>query len=171
MTFRRWLKHKRIWLYSKIVRDSGSPESVARGWAIGMFIGCTVPFGAQLVVSVPLAIFMKASKVGAVVGTFITNHFTIFFIYPAQVWVGSRLAGGSLGYAQIKEVMGRVVEEQSWDSLLALGGELTAAFFIGGFVLALMCTPVTYFAVLRSVRLHRARRGRRENALRDSPGT
>ena len=74
MTFRRWLKHKRIWLYSKIVRDSGSPESVARGWAIGMFIGCTVPFGAQLVVSVPLAILMKASKVGAVVGTFINNH-------------------------------------------------------------------------------------------------
>ena len=158
MTFRRWLRKKRIWLYSRIVRDHGTPQSVARGWAIGMAIGCIVPFGLQLIVSVPLAIATKSSKVGSVVGTFVTNHFTIFLIYPVQVWAGSRILGGRLGYAQIKESMQAVIENQTFDSLFALGGEMAAAFFAGGFLLALALTPPTYFLVLRSVVRFRAKR-------------
>ena len=158
MTFRRWFKRKRIWLYAKIVRDGGTPESVARGWAIGMFCGCFIPFGFQLVASVPLAIATKASKVGAVVGTFLTNHFTIFFIYPVQVWVGLKILGGGTGYGEIRESMRTVVEEQTFESLAALGGEVAAAFFIGGFLLAAVCTPPTYFGVLRATRRFRERK-------------
>ena len=166
MTFRRWLKRKRIWLYAKIVRDGGTPESVARGWAIGMAVGCVVPFGLQLLVSVPLAIAAKASKVGAVVGTFITNHFTIFVIYPAQVWAGLKILGGDAGYGEISEAMRSVVEEQTFDSLLSLGGEVAAAFFIGGFLLAAVCTPPTYFAVLRASRRFREKKAARAAAAR-----
>ena len=67
--------------YNRAVREKGTPEYVARGWAIGMFVGFAVPFGLQLVVSVPLAFLMKGSKLGSVVGTMTTNHFTIFLIY------------------------------------------------------------------------------------------
>ena len=37
-------KRKLIYLYAKIVRDDGSPSYIARGWAIGMFIGCVILF-------------------------------------------------------------------------------------------------------------------------------
>ena len=75
-----WIKKKCIWLYLKIVREKASPEYVARGWAIGMFCGCLIPFGVQLLISVPAAFILKGSKIGASIGTFVTNHFTIFFI-------------------------------------------------------------------------------------------
>ena len=53
----------------KMVRDPLPPEDVAAGWALGMFVGCSVPFGLQLIVSVPLAMMMRVSKVGATVET------------------------------------------------------------------------------------------------------
>ena len=66
-----WLKWKGLRLYARMVRERKPPEFIARGWALGIFVGCAVPFGFQLVVSVPLSFFLKCSKVGAVVGTLI----------------------------------------------------------------------------------------------------
>ena len=67
-------------LKRKMVREPLTPEAIAAGWALGMFVGCAIPFGLQLVVSVPLALMMRVSTVGATVGTFVTNPVTIFFI-------------------------------------------------------------------------------------------
>ena len=67
-------------LRDKMVADPLPPDRVAAGWALGMFAGCAIPFGMQLVISVPLAILFKISKIGASVGTLITNPVTIFFI-------------------------------------------------------------------------------------------
>ena len=46
-------------LRDKMVADPLPPDRVAAGWALGMFIGCAIPFGVQLVVSVPLAILLR----------------------------------------------------------------------------------------------------------------
>ena len=114
-----------------MVREKAPSSFIARGWAIGMFYGCTIPFGFQLILSVPTAVFMRGSKVGM---------------------------GGSLSYDAICEAMKSVVREQSWSSLLQLGGELTGAFFVGGFAIAAVLVPLTYFGVKRYVEFHRARR-------------
>ena len=156
-----WLKRKWKRLLARILREKAPPEFIARGWAIGVFYGCTIPFGFQLLLSVPTALVMKGSKVGAVLGTFVTNHFTIFFIYPVQCWLGNRLLGGHLSYGHIVSVLKEVVAEQSWSSVLQLGGDLLESFFLGGFVLAAVAVPLTYFAILRYVKFHRARKAAR----------
>ncbi len=133
-------------LREKMIRDPLPPEDVAAGWALGMFVGCAVPFGLQLVVSVPLALMMRVSKVGATLGTLITNPVTIFFIYPAQTWFVNRiLFDGSLSFSRLVEV------EWTWEAVRKLGAEAMVSFFLGGFLLAIVLTPVTYFAVKRLV--------------------
>ena len=137
----------------KVLRDPLSPEAVAAGWALGMFVGCSVPFGLQLVVSVPLAVVMRVSKVGATLGTFITNPVTIFFIYPAQTYVVNRLLfGGSLSYSRLENM------EWTWEAVRQLGAEAVASFFIGGILLAVILTPITYFAVRGLVTCSRRRK-------------
>ena len=137
----------------KMIHDPLPPEDVAAGWALGMFVGCAVPFGLQLVVSVPLALMMRVSKIGATVGTLITNPVTIFFIYPAQTWVVNKvLFGGSLSFERLMDV------EWTWEKVRQLGAEAMVSFFLGGLALAIILTPITYFAVKRLVVRYRAYR-------------
>ena len=131
-------------LREKMVGDPLPPEDVAAGWALGMFIGCSVPFGLQLIVSVPLAIMMRVSKIGATIGTLITNPLTIFFIYPAQTWAMYNILFGN-------REMGELPTEWTRESVMALSGPVIISFFLGGLALALILSPVTYFTVKRIV--------------------
>ena len=146
----QWIKSKGEALYSRMVREKKPPEFIARGWAIGMFVGCAVPFGFQLVLSVPLSFWLKGSRIGATVGTFITNPLTIFFIYPVQCWVADRLfLSGGLSYNRLANT------EWSLEAVAALGTETLKAFFLGGLLFAAILAPITYFTVLRLVREYR----------------
>ena len=158
MKLGKYLKHKYLVLCAKMVREKASPDFIARGWAIGMFFGCAIPFGFQLILSIPAAFLLKGSKIGAVVGTLITNHFSIFVIYPVQCVVGNRLIGGRLSYSAVNAAMRELISKQSYKALLALGGELAASFFVGGALLALVMTPLTYFGVRSLVIRRRARK-------------
>ncbi len=151
-------RRKLLRFYAKITREQASPEYIARGWAIGMFCGCLLPFGVQLCVSIPLSFLLKGSKIGASFGTLVTNHVTIFFIYPAQCYVGSLMLGGHFSWTNIQSAMASVLEQQSWASLFALGWELVAAFFIGGAILTGIMTPITYWGVKKFVITRRNRK-------------
>lgn len=147
----RFIEYLRA-LREKIVKEPLPPNRVAAGWALGMFVGCSIPFGLQLIISVPLAIMMRVSKVGATVGTLITNPVTIFFIYPAQTYVMNLiLFDGSLSFDRLMGL------EWTWEAVRKLGTEAIASFFIGGFVLAIILTPITYFIVKSIVVRHRAK--------------
>lgn len=129
-----------------MVRDPLPPEDIAAGWALGVFVGCAIPFGLQLIISIPLAMMMRVSKIGATLGTLITNPVTIFFIYPAQTFVVNKLLfGGSLTYSRLAET------EWTWAAVRRLGAEVMASFFLGGFLLAIVMTPIAYFTVKRLV--------------------
>ena len=137
-------------LKAKMVKDPLPPEDVAAGWALGMFVGCAVPFGLQLIVSVPLALMMRVSKIGATLGTLITNPVTIFIIYPAQTWAFNRLLfGGSLTFQRLMDM------EWTWHSVRRLGAEAMVSFFLGGLALGMIFSPITYFLVRRLVLRYR----------------
>ena len=161
MGFAGYIKRKYLAICARMVRETASPEYIAKGWAIGMFYGCAIPFGFQLILSLPTAFILRGSKIGASVGTLITNHFTIFLIYPAQCLIGNRLIGGTLSYDQICAAMNALVNEQSYRQLFSLGGELVVSFFVGGALLAAVMTPLTYYAVKSFVERRRLRKERR----------
>jgi len=143
-------------LREKMVRDPLPPEDIAAGWALGVFVGCAIPFGIQLIISIPLAMMMRVSKVGATLGTFITNPVSILFVYPAQTFIVNKLLfGGSLTYAKLAET------EWTWAAVRRLGAEVIVSFFLGGFLLAIVMTPIAYFVVRRLVVRARAFRARR----------
>ena len=164
----RWVALKR-----RIVREPLPPEVIAGGWALGMFIGCSVPFGLQLAISVPLAMVTRVSKVGATLGTFITNPLTIWFIYPIQCWVGSRVLREPLDWDYLAgEVFAKLAEvslfsAEGWRTLASLGGRVLGSFFVGGLLLAFVMTPITYFFIKQLVRRYRARKSRRDDLARN----
>ena len=149
-------------LKSKMVRERMSPNRVAAGWAIGMFVGCAIPFGLQLIVSIPLAIATGTSKVGATVATFVTNPVTIFFIYPAQTWVVYRILFGADP---------ELPSEWTFESVKSLAGGTIASFFIGGVALGLVLSPVMFFTARKTIVRYREIRdaAARRRAERNAP--
>ncbi len=154
LTIRRWWKK----IYTKMVLEKASPEYIARGWAIGMFYGCLIPFGAQLILSIPTSFMLKGSKVGATLGTLITNHFTIFIIYPVQCYVGNKIIGGDLGYSEVVKAMSDVMKNQDFSTLIKMSWELIISFFVGGALLTAIMTPLTYIFVKKLVVARQARK-------------
>lgn len=155
----RKIREKFRELHNKIVGEQATPEYIARGWAIGMFWGCICPFGFQLLFSIPTSFLLKGSKIGATLGTLITNHFTIFLIYPLQCYVGCLLMGKKISYAAIKTAMSDVITAQSYDALMKTGADLVMGFVVGGTLFAAIMTPLTYFAVKGMVVSYRRKRG------------
>ncbi|MBO7089344.1 MAG: DUF2062 domain-containing protein, partial [Lentisphaeria bacterium] len=137
-----------------------------RGWSIGMFFGCLIPIGGQLICSIPAAFLLKGSKIGAVLGTFLTNQVTVFFIYPVQCYAGAKLL--DLDSSNIKDKVGDMIVALKDFSLLHpsldpirkflnVAGDLAGAFFVGGAIMALVLTPITYVLVKRMVVVYRVR--------------
>ncbi|MBE6357371.1 MAG: DUF2062 domain-containing protein [Lentisphaerae bacterium] len=166
--FKRLCKY----LYIKMVRGTGSPDYIARGWALGMFVGCVVPVFCQLIVSVPLSFVFRCSKIGAVLGTFITTPPTAIFIYPVLIWVGNKVINGNLS----ADSAGKLLEIfnsdlpfiDKWQAFADTGGSLVAAFFAGGLLWAVIMTPLTYFGVrFLVVRYRKMREALRKRSARE----
>ena len=149
-------KRRALWLYSKIVKGSGTPQYIARGWAIGVFIGSVVPIFCQLIVSIPLAFLLRGSKIGATLGTFHTNPVTVVFIYPLQCWVGNRIIGGALTWSDLVTATRGLVMYHTYQDFLQLGAEVIVSFFAGGLLMAAILTPTVYIAVLVMVKRYRS---------------
>ena len=154
-----WLKAKLAALYDKIVKERKSAEFIARGWALGVFVGSVIPFGIQIYIAVPLSFLLKGSKIGALTGTLISNPLTILVLSPAHCWMGSRLLGKDISWEAISEALKGVLAHQDWSSLSQLSGHLVTSFFAGGLMLAAISTPLAYFFVLHLVRNYRRVRG------------
>ena len=154
-------------LKAQMVKDPLPPNRVAAGWALGMFVGCFIPFGLQLIVSVPLSFLLRVSKIGATVGTLVTNPVSIIFIYPAQIWVGSRLIGAPLTWSYIQDITIKLTKislltREGWMQLSEIGGLVLGSLLAGGLLLALVCTPIAFFAVKHIVVSYRSLRIRRQ---------
>ena len=128
MNFR--LKAKRWFGALLKIMGSGTPDSLARGVALGLFVGFFIIFGLQLVVVVPLAWICRANRIAAVTFTFVTNHVTVFFIYPLQCLAGGYIMGDNYSMQALQAKMSGLIHNFTWDNFAGLGGELAVAFML-----------------------------------------
>ena len=138
-----------------MVRSRGTPEYIAGGVALGLTIGLIIPIGFQIVIAVPLAFLLRVVKVPAVIFTFVTNHFTVIFIYPFQCWIGSYLIFKPLSLDSFSSRFSSLAEAATWTekfrALGTLGLDVMIPFFAGGIFLALICAPAGYVISRRLV--------------------
>jgi len=139
---------------------------VARGAALGLFVGFVVIIGLQLVVVIPLAFLLKAQRLSAVAFTFITNQVTVFFIYPIQCMVGGYFLGQDMKMAVISERLKDITLEFTWAKFRALGGDLMAAFLLGGLIFGIIAVAVAYPIMLVTMRKIQAKQAERRAARR-----
>lgn len=72
----------------KLKKLNGDPHYVALGMAIGVFVAITPTIPFHTILAIVLALIFKASKPAAVLGVWVSNPFTVVFLYIACYKVG-----------------------------------------------------------------------------------
>lgn len=126
-------------------RTEASPRFLARGMAVGVFIGCFPFFGLQIVFSVFLAALLRGSKVLAAAGTWISNPFTSLPLYLFNYEVGRVILGQS-------RTLSSLIQLSSWQSLLQTSSDLLISLMVGSFLVGGITGLASYGLTLRLVR-------------------
>lgn len=145
-------------LYIKIVKNDGTPHSLAMGLAIGVFAGFIVPTGGQIIIAIALAWLLRCSKILAVMGTLITNPWTGPIFIPIECWIGGLLLGYDLSLPEITRQFGTLMTEPSFESLKNIGMELIFSLLLGGAVFSVIFSIPTYYLALACVKIYRRRK-------------
>ncbi|MDQ7731782.1 DUF2062 domain-containing protein [Halomonas sp. SpR1] len=95
---RRWLRENPKWL--KKLRQfrcfSGDPESVSRGFAIGLFFGLTPTVGIQTFLVLPSCLMLRGNFPMAFMATWVSNPLTLVPLYWLFENIGSLFISGSI---------------------------------------------------------------------------
>lgn len=149
----RYLRKFKI-LLKKAVLANDSPEKLARGFAIGVFFGVLPTFGFAAVFSIPIAVLLKANRLTAILGTFVSNPFTTPFYMLWATRIGNFiLQSGGLTF--------------SWDifklkQLLLISKSL----LIGSLVLATSISFLSYGLLILLIPLIRRISGKTGHSLK-----
>ncbi|NOU36540.1 MAG: DUF2062 domain-containing protein [Kiritimatiellaceae bacterium] len=148
---------KWLMFFLRLVRHPGTPESVGRGVAAGLFSAFIIPAG-HMPLAFLLAMLVRGARGSAVLSTWIINPLTLSVVYPVQCYLGSFIVGNPLSYALIKKLVMDFFDNLSWKTAAALGGELLASFLAGGLLLGSLAAVIGYFCTTEMARRYRARR-------------
>jgi uncharacterized protein len=158
---RRQLKY----FYLRLLRLKGEPHELALGMAAGVFAGMLpiIPF--HIALAVALALCLRASKITAALGTWISNPLNWYFLYLYEYKFGAYLLGLEGGYEIIKTVMASINRGDKiaviWNTLFSSGVEIASALMIGGIIAGAVAALPAYFLFLwlfRKVKIWRQKR-------------
>lgn len=152
-----------MWRYWPMVRQGklnlilflrlrGTPDEVAKGLALGIFIGMTPTFGFQMAIALFFAWILRENKIAAVLGVWITNPITAPFIYAAQYETGRFI----LGMDRLS-----LPAELSFETFKNIGVDIMVPLCLGSLIIAVLLGSLTYALTLRfipSLRMIRIKR-------------
>jgi uncharacterized protein (DUF2062 family) len=126
----------------RFVRLRGLPDEIAKGVALGIFVGMTPTFGFQMVIVVFLALLLRENRLAAILGVWITNPLTAPIIYSIEYEVGRIL----LGMDHID-----LPRELTFGAFADLSYDILGPLWVGGVVGGVLFGSLAYFVTLRLV--------------------
>ncbi|NTV13906.1 MAG: DUF2062 domain-containing protein [Desulfobulbaceae bacterium] len=155
--------------YLKLIRLRGEPRYLARGVALGVFIGITPTIPLHTILILALAFTLRTSKISALLSSWVvSNPLTIPAQYYFSWWVGKLLFPGNLSWHRINSVLQKIEAGGDFMStfhhIAALGTKAIAAMLAGGCLVAIPFTMAGYFISLNIFQKIEARRQKRREA-------
>ena len=147
-----WNRIKRFFRYHylRMMRIKKSSHEISLGLALGIFVGFLpiVPF--QSITVLILAFIFRGSKIAAFAGTWISNPLNWVFFYYGLYLVGSFV----LSFPGVTFDP----EHLEMKELIAAGWKVFATMLVGGLILGIPSSIVTYFLTRKAVVEYRRRK-------------
>ena len=171
-----------VYYLKRLTRLSGTPHSIAAGFACGVTISFTPFVGLHILLGCLLALIVRGNFLAVAVGTLVGNPWTFPFIWLAGYELGKFLLGPDLAGAQpmpwrlqelgdyFAEAARQATTVGSMAMLQRLAADLSAIakpVLVGGVPLGIAAGLLTYFPLVRAITVYQeARRRRREQRRR-----
>ena len=154
-------------LIDPLRRAQGSPPSIARGGAMGMWVALTPTVGAQMLIVTALAVPLRANLPVALAMVWISNPVTLVPLYFAFYLLGAVLLGqGHTGFSEFAALFEARFEAFKSgevglvDTMLGLGHEVFWPMVVGSVIIATLAAVPTYYLMFSVARRAQARRAR-----------
>jgi len=149
----------------------GSPEAIAGGVAIGVFVAFTPTIGFQMVIAALLATLLRANRPVAVAMVWLTNPFTVPPVFITTYWLGTFFQSGppvAEVYALLSDTMQKISSHDYWalhdqfTTFLAVGWQILMPLLIGGALLGTILGVASYVVTLKAIGRYRRLRAKRK---------
>jgi uncharacterized protein (DUF2062 family) len=143
------------YFYYRFIRLQATPESLARGVALGLFISTTPTFGIQTFIALFFAAICRCSKLAAVVAAQLTNALTAPFIFLGTYYLGASIMDSPFSQAKLEQLLAGFHWDDVWTSGVSAFAPLWEGFqdvfislWVGGLVVGVILAVIGYFTVL-----------------------
>jgi uncharacterized protein (DUF2062 family) len=154
-----------------LIRLRGSPQAIAGGFSLGLFIAFTPTIGVQIFLAFFMATALNLNRPAAVLAVWITNPVTIPAIFSLNYWLGSLIwKGPSVPFVsrRLFELASQLTTLDLWaitDQLSAvaeLGVDVIVPLILGSIIAGTLSAIISYVILLRLLTFLTARRARRK---------
>lgn len=149
-------------IFRRLLAIDDPPERTALAFSIGVFIAFSPFLGLHTIIATLLAFAFRFNKVAIYSGTFVNNPLlTLVPIIVTSYGVGAFILGRPLkipreGLELLKNPS--IFSRDYYHQLFLHSWSVVEPFAIGGMVLSVVCSVITYPLTLRALRAYRARR-------------
>jgi len=132
-------------IYTKLVRINDTPQKIAVGFGIGVFLGTMPAVGP--IVSLVLATVLRVNRAAALLGNLLTNAWLDIVTFLLAIKVGSFVIG--VDWKDVHRNWTTFVRNHNWiDVFSLLRTDLLIPLFIGYFFIGLFLGVLSYLMTL-----------------------
>ena len=129
--------------FKDLFKLKDDPKYVAKGFALGSFIGMMPIPGFQMLVSFTIASLVKVHKTAAIIGVFNTNIATGLFIFAFNYWLGKSLLGRSPDFDFPDKI-----SIGFFNTIISAGSDVFISMITGGLITGILSWFISYHLVL-----------------------
>ena len=135
--------------YLRFLRLRGKPGELARGVAIGIFVGITPTIPFHTILALILAMILRGSKIAALLSTvLVSNPLTFVPQYYLAFRIGNWLSPKNISWEKMTELMEALSSgahfRESFAALGHMGLDTLMTLLVGGSILAIPFTIASY---------------------------
>lgn len=144
--------------FNKIFKLEGSSTYIARGFALGSFIGMLPVPGLQWIIAGTLAVIFKVHKGAAIIGVFNTNFSTGLFIFAFNYWLGKKILGLDIEF-ELPETLSLSYAKSIWNA----GFDVLLSLLVGGLITGILVAFLGYKILKRIIDKRRKKESKEQN--------
>ena len=132
-------------LYEKLTKIDDSPQKIALGFGLGVFMG--IMPGVGPVAALLTAILLRVNRAAALIGGLVTNTWLSLITFVFAVKIGSKVFG--LAWEDLSNEFRDMIKNFHWDSLFHSSIlKIIVPLLVGYAIVSLTAGIISYFVIL-----------------------